>query len=75
MEIVRDLSHFDRSSQIVIAKVQILDESVEESEIQEIKEANLDETLRTIATKYCIIPRLGIGVSSVLQQKAKAIQE
>lgn len=44
-------------------------------EIQEIKETKLDETLRAIAIKYCTIPRLGIGVSSVLQQKAKAIQE
>lgn len=69
------MSHFDRSSQIIIAKVQVLDENVEEGEIQEIKEAKFDETLRSIATKYCTIPRLGIGVSSVLQQKAKAIQE
>jgi len=72
---IRDLSHFDRSSQIVIAKVQVLDENIEESEIQEIKDLKLDETLRVIAVKYCTIPRLGIGVSSVLQQKAKAIQE
>lgn len=59
----------------MIAKIQILDENVEESEIEEIKEAKLDETLRNIATKYCTIPRLGIGVSSVFQQKSKAIQE
>ena len=69
------MSHFDRSSQIVIAKIQELDEHIEESEIQEIKETKLDESLRNIAVKYCTIPRLGIGVSSVLQQKAKAIQE
>jgi hypothetical protein len=52
-----------------------MDENVDESEIQEIKEAKLDESLRSIAIKYCTIPRLGIGVSTVLQQKAKAIQE
>lgn len=69
------MSHFDRSTQIVIAKVNVVDENVEEAEIQEIKESKLDESLRSIAIKYCTIPRLGIGVSSVLQQKAKAIQE
>lgn len=72
---MKQLSNFDKSSQIVIAKVEILDEDIEESEIQEIKETKLDESLRSIAIKYCTIPRLGIGVSSVFQQKAKAIQE
>ena len=52
-----------------------MDENVDESEIQEIKDTKLDESLRSIAIKYCTIPRLGIGVSTVLQQKAKAIQE
>lgn len=72
---MRDLFHFDRSSQIVIAKIQILDESIEEFEAEEIKETKLDETLRNIAIKYCTVPRLGIGVSSILQLKAKAIQD
>jgi len=69
------LSNFDRSTQIVIANVEVIGESMEEAELQEITESKLDESLRSIAIKYCTIPRLGIGVSSVLQQKAKAIQE
>ena len=75
VSIVKTLSHHERSTQVVIAKVEVIDEHMEEAELQEIKDSKLDESLRSIAIKYCTIPRLGIGVSSVLQQKAKAIQE
>ena len=64
---IKDLTHYDKTTQIVIAKVEVVDELVDESEIQEIKENKLDTTLKEIAIKYC--------TTSVLQQKAKAIQE
>lgn len=64
---VKDLPHYDKSTQFVIAKVEIIDELVDESEIQDIKDIKLDETLKDVAIKYC--------TTSILQQKAKAIQE
>ena len=59
----------------MITIVEVIDEAVTEEEIREIKESMLDDSLRSIAIKYCTIPRLGVGVSSVSQQKATAIQE